>query len=259
MARSVSPSAEVQGRKPWYRRYRLLVQIVLLMGLGAVIAAVTLLISDGGRTRSQQEADAELRQELAPLLDAVNVPPDDLPADWIKLTSGPGIQPGLREAGLGAATSAAESAVGNAIGFTDVVRQVGAGVIVANDSAEAQAAFERLGAATPEEVLRYVEPAATRLLSVQGLSMRSEDSDRFAFQISFERGASQPVDDRPGAPISLQYTVYWRLVERSLTFVTLQDLFASPPTPAPIDLERWLEVVAERVIAAEQAVAAGEP
>ena len=261
MARSVRGTAEIieSGPPPWHKRYRLLVQLGSLLVLGGIVAAVAVILVANSEDRAESVlADIQLRQDLAPLMSSIALEPADLPSQgWVGVRGGLGIQGNLRELNLGAATAVAESVVGNGRGWSDAVRLLSSGIIVAGSPAEARAAFERLRVATPEETLSYLEPAADRLIGVQERVLARPSDDRFAVVAGFERGVRDTAGDpNAAAPLQLAVTVLWTVVDRALIFVALNDFFASPPPPDPVDLERWLDDVGVSYLAAEAALAA---
>ena len=248
------PPAEM----PWTKRYRLLVEIGLIALLGGIAALVVgiILLTDGGVTELNQE-NVQRRTDLRPLMASVMVVPADLPTDWHQLPSGPGFQGSLRSANLGAATTAAESVVGNASSWFKGgdPRLLGSGIFIAESTKVAQAAFERLRSATPNETLSYVEPNADRLISVTPLTLASEGSSRFGFIVSYQRGETPATVDVPSQPVLLSTTVLWAVEGRAMIFASLADQLISPATPPPVVMSAWLDDMVAAHLAAEEQLA----
>ena len=241
---------------PWTKRYRLLVEIGLIALLGGVAALVVgiILLTDGGTTELNQE-NVQRRTDLRPLMASITVRPADLPADWNQLPNGPGFQGSLRSANLGAATTAAESVVGNASSWFKAgdPRLLGSGIFIAESTEVAQAAFERLRSATPNETLDYVEPNADRLISVKPLELTSAGSNRFGVIVSYQRGETPETEDVPAQPVLLSTTILWAVEGRAMIFASLSDLLVSPATPYPVAMSAWLnDMIAAHRAAEEQ-------
>ena len=263
MARSARTTGEIPDvRPPWHRRYRLLVQLGGLVVVAAVVAAVAVILSSGDDRAAQQLADRQLRDDLTPLMAALNdVAPVDLPDGWGSVEGGLGIQGNLRATDLGVATSVARGIVGNAVGFTDPdgISLLSSGMIVADSPGLALAAFERLREATPEEALAYaVSPEAEDFVSVTPIGLDGNPADRFALTVIHARGVKNQAAVAQGAdpePLLLSVTIHVAVTGRSLVYAALNTLAFSPPVPAPVDLDAWLGLLVEANQAAEQQIA----
>ena len=259
MARSAPTAAKMpQTPLPWHRRYRLLLQLGGLAALGGILAAIVLLLSGGGGD-GFNEANAQLRRDLRPLMDSIDLPPADLPGGWGVAVGGLGLQGALRQADLGVATAVAEGPVGAGAGWTDATGVLSSGIIVAESADLARAAFERLREASPAESLRYAETTAIETLLYEDLPLAGPD--RFGFTAGVRRGTlnedgelEAPAAD-PGTPeLRFAVSVIWEVRDRALLFVAYNTLFASPPEAAPVDLERWLGDLTASYLAAEAAL-----
>jgi len=245
---------------PWHKRYRLLVQLGGLLVLGGLVAAIAVILVSGDDGAAQRLASHRLRENLTPLMESILVAPADLPADWEGPGAGLGIQANLRQTDLGHATAVARSIVGSAAGWTDpgAISLLSSGVIVADSPGLARAAFDRLSAATPDEVLAFIEPGADELVSLAPISLDRDPADQFALVITYARGIANPEAFAAGEdpePFLISVTVHMVVTARSLIFVAFNTVSDSPPLPVPVDLDAWLGdlVLANQI--AEQRIA----
>ena len=255
MARTARAPADLPpAPMPWHKRYRLLVQLAALAALAGILAVAVLLVFDKGSLFNEE--NRRLLQENRPALEQIAVPPADLPVGWRQASGGIGIHGTLRIAGMGPATAAAESVLGQTGGWTgpEQVRLISVGVIVAQNEEIAAAAFERLQQATLAEVVRYVDSPEAVPVSMDDLPVR--DPDRFGRLVAFSRGSQVDPDDpdAEGPPLNLSVLLIWARQGDSLFFVALNDFFLSPPRPAPVDMERWLDDAIASFLAARAAL-----
>ena len=83
---------------------------------------------------------------------------------------------------------------------------------------------------------------------------------RFGFWVGFERGEVDPVVAQfEGQKVAFSVDALWAVAGRAPLFVTLNDFFASPPVPSPVDLERWLGDLAAAYLEAEAALTVAGP
>ena len=144
--------------------------LALVAGIAALVVGIILLTDGGTRgLTAAEQAAIQRRTDLRPLMNAIVVPPADLPPGWTPPAAGPGFQGTLRGLDLGPATSVAESEVGEARSWVlaDDPRLLDAGPIVAESPEGARAAFERLRSATSAVTHQHYH--ATDIITVRAV------------------------------------------------------------------------------------------
>ena len=225
----------------WHRRYRLLVQLGVLLALGGIIAGIAIAVGVGGESDEDRIARAAaVRTPLLPILNASEPAPADLPATFESALGGYAFAVQLAAAELGAASAAADAPRFISYGWADQsganVQFLSSGMILAEDAEQAEQAFAILMGADAAATLAYVEPVAT---SPRMTTVATGVEGAFGRRISYVR---------EGSPETTT-TVVWAVRDRALIFVGYNDFAQSPPRPAAVDVDGWLSDIIARYLA----------